>query len=270
MKVFISADIEGISTTTCWDDTENDKAPYKYHALQMTKEVLAACNGAISAGAKEIFVKDAHGYAMNIDTTMLPDCVKVHRRWSGHPYSMVEGIDKSFDACVFIGYHSASYQDGNPLAHTMTGKIQYIKINNQITSEFMIFSYAAALENVPTVFLSGDKNLCDYSTINPAHPKLITLAVKEGIGASTINYPPNLMLKKIEEGVSASLKQDLKNACVKLPEKFNVEVCYKTNSSADKASYYPGVKRVDPYTVSFKSKNYFDVLTTFKFILLLQ
>lgn len=268
MKVFISADIEGVTTTSDWQETFASEACYKEHALQMTKEVLAACEGAINAGAKEIFVKDAHGSARNIIQNMLPDCVKIHRKWSGHPYGMVDGIDSTFDAVMFIGYHSAAYQSTNPLAHTMNTKNSYITINDSIASEFTLHSYAAAIEKVPTIFLSGDKGLCEYSlSSNPSHPKLVTVSVKEGKGEATINYSPNLMIKTIKEKAEFSLKQDLKNALIKLPNYFKVEVSYKEHIMAEKNQYFPNVDRKDEHTLTFERDNFFDVLRTLKFIL---
>jgi len=63
MKIFINADIEGVTTTTRWEETGSNNASYFPHAMQMTNEVLAACEGALAAGATEIVVKDAHGSA---------------------------------------------------------------------------------------------------------------------------------------------------------------------------------------------------------------
>lgn len=264
MKIFISADIEGITTTTFWDETIPGKEEYKTHAEQMTKEVVAACEGATAAGATEIIVRDAHGYANNIDITKLPSNVKLIRGWSGHPYSMVYGIDRSFDAAIFIGYHSAASRCGNPLSHTETLKSQYVKINGQLASEFLLYSYATALEGVPTVFLSGDKMLCeDYSSL---HPNLITCPVKEGLGASSINYNPIETTNQIKSGVERALTQDLKNSLVKLPEHFELEICYKDHVNAEKFSYFPGVEKINDNTVIYKTNNYFDLLTVFNFI----
>ena len=68
MKVFISADIEGTTLTTYWDQTRTlTEAKAKPHCQQMTREVVAACEGAIAAGATEILIKDAHGKGINID-----------------------------------------------------------------------------------------------------------------------------------------------------------------------------------------------------------
>ena len=54
MKIFISADIEGVATTTLWPETEKGSEDYRLHAQQMTMEVIAACEAASEAGASEI------------------------------------------------------------------------------------------------------------------------------------------------------------------------------------------------------------------------
>ena len=47
MKLYISADIEGTTGITRWDETENGHSRYPYFAEQMTREVAAAINGAL-------------------------------------------------------------------------------------------------------------------------------------------------------------------------------------------------------------------------------
>jgi len=264
MKVFISADIEGVTTTTFWSETNPDAPEYKQHAQQMTEEVLAACEGANAAGATEIIVRDAHGMANNIDITQLPANVKLIRGWSRHPYLMVQGLDHSFDAAIFIGYHSGASKAGSPLSHTESGRPFYVKINGELASEFMLFSYAALLEKVPTVFLSGDKMLCEDS--KHLHPNLVCCPVKEGEGASTINNNPKNTLKEIREGVEFALRQDLKKCLGELPQEFELEVCYKEHMNAEKASYFPGVKKINDTTVVFSTTDYFELLRTFSFI----
>ena len=182
MKVFISADIEGVATTLSHEDCRPGNPNYPYHCDEMTKEVLAACEGAMEAGADEIVIKDAHGPACNIDSKVLPPCAQIIKGWSGHPFLMVEGLDKSFDAALFVGYHGAASREGNPMSHTVSGRPAYIKLNGRICSEFMMFSLCAASLGVPTVYLSGDQQLCEDS--QDLHPCLVTTAVKEGTGGA--------------------------------------------------------------------------------------
>ena len=264
MKVFISADIEGVATTTVWDETNPTHGSYALHAKHMTEEVLACIRGASKAGAKEIVVKDAHGPATNIDPTRMPSGVTLMRGWQGHPYMMAEGIDKTFDVAMFIGYHSSAGRMGNPMSHTFS-PCNYLKINNVLASEFLLYSFACALEGVPTVFLSGDRMLCD--DFRDLHPRLITCPVKDGIGAMTINYSAEDALRSIEELSEKALRQDMSNALVKLPDYFQAEICFKDHALAEKASYFPGVKKDSDTIITFGSQSLYEVLQTIVWIM---
>jgi len=265
MKIFICADMEGITTSTTWDNVDSRHGSYSQHAKQMTDEVLACIQGAKEAGATEIVIKDAHDTALNIDPTVMPSGVKLLRGWSGHPYSMVEGIDKTFDAAMFVGHHSAAGKVGNPLAHTYTGRCNYVKINGRLASEFMIYSYACAMEGIPTVFLSGDKMLCDDS--KDLHPKLMCCPVKEGIGAMTISYSPTDNLANIKKLSKEALSQELKNAVIELPSHFEVEFCFKEHKVVEKVSYFPGMVKKSDYILTFETDNFFEVLRTIVWVL---
>src|SRR5512136_751367 len=98
MKIFITADIEGITGAAHWDETDKKQADYSELREQMTAEVSAACQGALNAGATEIWVKDAHWSARNILAAKLPRQVRLIREWSGHPFSMMQEIDETFQA----------------------------------------------------------------------------------------------------------------------------------------------------------------------------
>ena len=74
--------------------------------------------------------------------------------------SMVQELDDSFDAAMFVGYHSKAGDETNPLAHTMTLRVMRMRINGEPVSEFVLYSYAAAYVGVPVVFVSGDKGIC--------------------------------------------------------------------------------------------------------------
>ena len=200
MKVFISVDIEGVTGINSWSETELGNPDHAQFKDQMTRETVAACEGAIAMGAKEIFVKDAHDSARNIDMMKLPKCVRLSRGWASNPDSMMAGLDESFDAALFVGYHSAAGYNGNPLAHTMTTNLNYIKINGELASEYVLNSYVAAGYGVPVTFLSGDKMLCEKT--KDLNPNIVTVAVKECEGGATISLNPEYACELISEGVA--------------------------------------------------------------------
>jgi D-amino peptidase len=258
MKIYISADIEGITGVTHWDETNLAKSEYEPFREQMTTEVIAACEGALQAGASEIWVKDAHDSGRNLIGASLPHEVRLVRGWSGHPLMMVQELDETFHAAMFIGYHSRAGANTSPLAHTMSGGVVQVTINDQAASEFMIHALAAAYFKVPVVFVSGDKGLCDE--VNKINPHIVTVAVKEGIGNSTINIHPHLAINRIREGVIKALQSDVIQCLQPLPEKFKVNIQYKDLSKAYLNGWYPGAQQINSNTVQFVTDSYFDVM----------
>lgn len=266
MKVFISADIEGTTLTSRWDETHpvNETAKARPFTEQMTREVKAACEGAIAAGATEIVVKDAHGPGVNLDLTQLPECVQVVRNWCGHPYAMVYGVDETFDAAMFVGYHAAAGRPGNPLSHTYSTATTEVRLNGQVCSEFMLYSWCCAKLGVPSVLLTGDKMLIDDS--QGLHPALQTVAVKKGMGGAIQCIHPALACKKIRAAAQAGLEQDLKNALCTVPEHFVLELSYKEHRDAVRRSYFPGFSLVDSHTIRMETDDLMDVLRCVPFI----
>ena len=265
MKVFISADIEGTAFTTYWDETERDKPYYAAAQLEMTREVRAAIDGAIAAGATEILVNDAHDYAVNLDPNEMPECVELIRGWSGSPMGMVEGIDESFDAAMFVGWHSPAGTFNNPLSHTMTTKNAKVTLNGLPCSEFLLYSWACAMRGVPSVLLAGDKRLTELS--RPLHPGLFTVAVKDGFGGMTRCKAPSRVHREIREAAEASLRQDLHRARIELPKRFTFEVSYRQPKDAVCNSFYPGFKLVDELTIRMTTTDYMNVLRAAWFVL---
>ena len=145
LKVFISVDIEGATGIAHWDEADSGHGDYSEFRERMTQEAVAACEGALAAGATEIWVKDAHGSGRNILQEALPREAVLVRGWSMHPYAMVQELDSSFDACCFVGYHGHASHPDNPLSHTNTGLWNRITVNGDDLSEYRQHAYTAAL-----------------------------------------------------------------------------------------------------------------------------
>ncbi|MFQ6613817.1 MAG: M55 family metallopeptidase [Fidelibacterota bacterium] len=266
MNVYISADIEGVTGVAHWDEATHTKPDYAEFREQMTAEVVAACQGALAAGAENILIKDAHATGRNILAGHLPPEARLVRGWSGHPLAMIQELDESFDALLFVGYHSGVATGGNPLAHTMaSSRIAEFRINGELTDEFMLHGYAARLYQVPTVFLSGDQALCDHS--RALIPALETVAVKKGVGNSVVSIQPDLAVSRIREGVKHALKGDLSAGLFPAPDRFQVDIRFTNTTFAYKASWYPGARLLDDLTVRFETTEYFEVMRFVLFIL---
>ena len=263
MKIYISADIEGVAGIAHWDEANKNKADYAAFRDEMTLEVLAACEGAMQSGADEIWIKDAHGSGRNILTANLPACARIIRGWSGHPLDMLQELDETFAAILMIGYHSRAGSAANPLAHTLTGDVREILINGEQTSEFRLHANVAALLGVPVVFVSGDEGLCEE--VEATNPEIRAVSVSRGFGPSSISIAPVQAQRLIRDGVSAAVAGDHQACVIGLAGEFLVDVSYREPTSAYGAGFYPGAEQVGPHTVRFESDDYFEVMRFIKF-----
>ncbi len=265
MKVYISADIEGVANVTFGDETGHGKPGHEPAREQMTAEVAAACEGALATGADEIWVKDAHYQANNLIPGRLPKPVRLIRGWSGHPLSMMQELDGSFDAAMMIGYHARARAGASPLEHTFTGRASEIRVNDRPFSEFAFAAYAATHHDVPVALISGDEGVCAEAT--ELCPQISAVPVKRGVGASTISIHPDAACERIRQAAETALAGDLPSRVISLPSRFSIDVVFRRHADAYAGSFYPGATLTDPSTVQFETDDYFEVLRMLSFLL---
>lgn len=262
MKIYISADIEGITGVSTWLEAA-DSASLEA-CEQMTKEVAAACEGALEAGATEIIVKDAHGEGKNLIHSMLPKQVKILSGWRNHPFNMVEGLDESFTGVMFIGYHSDALTNTSPLAHTLSPtSIRGIWINGEPASEFTIYNGAANSVGVPAIMVSGDSGLIE--TVKGFDKQIQTVVTQEGIGGGIVSQHPEVSCEQIKQAAKQAV-QNLVRKNIQQPEEFTVRVAFTKHQDAYKYSFYPGAEQVGAFEVAYTSTHYIDILTFLLFM----
>ncbi|WP_054739121.1 M55 family metallopeptidase [Cellulosilyticum ruminicola] len=265
MKVYISADIEGVTGISNWDETHKGHEGYEIYRLQMTKEVAAACKALLEAGVTEILVKDAHEDGKNLIHELLPKEVKIISGWSNHPLSMIEGLDESFDAAVFIGYHSGADTNGSPLKHSLNpDKIRNIQINGEIADEFLIFAYGAYYLKVPVVAVTGDGNLIRH--VRRFDSKIETVATGEGFGGALVSIHPEVAIERIYKHVKKAVEADLNQYAIHNQKEYELVVEFTRHEDAYKYSFYPGVEQISEYSVCFKTNDYMQVLSFLLFM----
>ena len=251
--------MERITGVTHWNEVDPDKPDYAQFQKRMTEEVVSACRGALDAGAEKILVKDAHYTGRNILPADLPEEAELIRGWSGHPYSMVQELDGTFDALMMVGYHSRAGSGGNPLSHTMSsGKIERMVINGREASEFLLHGYVGAKHGVPMAFVAGDKELC--REVTEVSPDTATFVTMEGVGDSTISIHPGKSLRTIRKTVCDALKSVHRSSVWSLPDEFELSIRYVKQTAAYRASQYTGAETVSPKTVRFRAKDYDDIM----------
>jgi D-amino peptidase len=264
MKIFISADMEGCAGLVSWPETELNSPEHERAAREMTLEVKTVCETLFENGVSEITVNDAHDSGKNIFYDQLPKGVKIVRNWMGSPYSMVEGLDESYDGAIFIGYHSAASMDGNPLSHTMNPELGKIILNGMLCSEYLLHAYAAADLGVPVIMLSGDRMICEWA--EKFNSGISIAPLKEGVGGGIISLSQADALDLIRIKTVEALK-NIEKCRIEIPESFQISVEYKKHEDAYRASFYPGVEKISSREVKYRAENIKDMLTTNMFIL---
>jgi D-amino peptidase len=136
LKIYISVDMEGIGGVSTWDvQAGSEGSEYEKFRKLMTAEANAAIQAAFDAGATQVLVSDSHGNGQNLDIELLDKRVRLIRAWP-RPLLMMQGLDSTFDAAVFIGYHAREGQSKAVLAHTMSSRgVFEIKLNETVVPE---------------------------------------------------------------------------------------------------------------------------------------
>lgn len=255
LKVFISVDMEGVGGVSTWDiQAGSEGRDYGTFRRLMTLEVNAAIAGAFEAGATEVLVGDSHGDAQNLDLELLDKRVRVIRAWP-RPLLMMQGLDETFDAVVFVGYHAGEGQADAVLAHTMSGlDVFEIKLNGIVVQEAGFNAAIAGEFGVPVVFLSGDQTICDDA--RNLLGALETAAVKEATGYySAKMMHPEEAQRLIREGVRRGVERRDELSPFKMDHPVEMEITFKNTVNAELAAQLPGVERPSGNTIAFTAED---------------
>src|SRR5436190_18055606 len=148
LKIYISADMEGIVGVVTGDQLSPQGFEYGRFREFMTQEVNAAIEAAFAGGATEIVVSDSHGNGENLLIDKLPKNVTIVRSWP-RPLMMMQGIDETFDAAIFIGYHTSTNNMSGVRAHTISSaRLADIRLNDTSMPEAGINAAIAGHFNV--------------------------------------------------------------------------------------------------------------------------
>jgi len=261
LKVFISVDMEGISGIIHWDECSSRGSDYPLFRKLMTQEANAAIEGAQAAGAIEILVRDAHGSMRNILPDLLHPEAELLRDWSGGPLIMMEGIDETFDAVIFLGYHARAGTPNAVLEHNMTLSFLDVVLNGKKMPEAGINGAIAGHFGVPVVLIAGD--LAVTHQARELFGDIETVVVKEGIGQAGKMLHPQKAQEMIKKKTEKALKRLKDFKPYKLNSPYTMEITFTDEKSANRVSWIPGAKRSGDRSVSFTSNDFMEVLKFF-------
>ena len=253
-KVYISVDMEGVAGTVTADQLGPTGFEYERFRRFMTNEALAAVQAAKHAGATEIVVSDSHGNGENLLIELFPADVKIVRSWPRHG-SMMAGLDASFDAALFVGYHASTTNPHGVRAHTFSSAhLAKVALNgNAVTEGEFNAAYAGAF-GVPVIFASGDD--VAMAELKSRLGNLETVETKKALGFhSAETLTPEASSSRIQVGAEAAFARlhDFKPYVVKPP--ITLEITFKNYTPAEMLTYLRVVERVDSHTIRFVAQD---------------
>jgi D-amino peptidase len=250
LKVYISADMEGVAGTVTGDQLGPAGFEYQRFREIMTAEVNAAIAAARAAGATKILVSDSHGNGENLLMEKLPQDIQLIRSWP-RPLMMMEGIDETFDAVLLIGYHAGTGNVRGVRAHTMSSaNLTAIRLNGVDVPEAGISAAIAGDFGVPVVMISGDDAIAEEATglLGPIE----TAVTKWSLGFhSARTLMPEASYALIGQKVSAALGRLGDFRPYELEGPIRLEISFKNYMPAEVLSMLPNVERVDSHTILF-------------------
>jgi D-amino peptidase len=259
MRLYISADIEGIVGVVSRDHTSPEGFEYERARDWMTDTVVAACEAAQEAGATEIVVSDSHGNGESIKIEKLPESVQLVRSWP-RPLCMMQGIEVgSFAGALLIGYHSGASNPAGVLAHTLSGSaFQEVRVNGQVMNEAGLNAAIAGHYGVPVIYASGD----DVATaeIRDIVGDIETTTVKWAHSTrSARTLTPAAAHKAVRAGVKRAIARIGEARPFRLKPPFALEVRFRHRLPVEHLAYLRFVTQVDAYTIRYEAEDAVDM-----------
>ena len=251
-KVYISVDMEGITGVVGDDQVSAGGAEYGRTRTLMAGDTNAAIEGARLAGATDILVNDSHGGQRNLRLEDLAPGVRlISHTFKRH--GMMEGLDESFDAVLFVGYHAKAGASRGVFAHTGSGVVRDLTINGRSVGESGMNAALAAWYGVPVVMVSGDDAAVEEVTA--VVPGVKGAVVKRAINSRAAE------LQAVDEArarIRQAARDGVSGATRPAPAReasYRVQLRYANVAYPEIATAFQEVELVAPDTVAFTRRS---------------
>jgi D-amino peptidase len=206
------------------------------------------------AGAGDIVVADAHGNGENLLIERFPANVRIVRSWPRH-LSMMAGIDSSFDAAMFIGYHASTHNPTGVRAHTFSSaRLTRVAINGTEVTEGAWNAAIAGELGVPVVFVSGDD--AAVAEVRKLVGNIEAVETKQSLGFHAANtLTPEAARVRIETGAEAALKRISAFKPYRVSNPVTIDVSFKNVTPAEAATYLKMFERTGSHSIRYHAKD---------------
>lgn len=254
VKIFISADMEGLTGVVTGDQLGPTGFEYAAFREVMTAEVNAAIEAARASGATEILVADSHGNMENLLLDKLPPDVQVVRS-NPRPLGMMEGIDATFAGVIFVGYHASTTNPRGVRAHTLSSAtLADVRLGGVSMPESGLNAALAGHYGVPVLAISGDD--AAVAEAKALIGDVEGAVVKWATGFhSARTLTPSAGREVIKAAVKRAMarRSDFKPYRVSMPAE--LEIRFKNYRPAEILALLPGVSRADAHSVRLTVKD---------------
>jgi len=253
-KVYISADIEGISDIVTGLSTMRSGHDFGIARKRFAKEINAAVRACFDFGCSDVTICEGHA---DMENLIIEDLDPRIRLISGamRQSLQMEGIEMGYDAYISFGHAGAGLNIDGVLNHCYNGrKIYNVRLNGQtMNTETIINATIAGHYGIPLIAVIGDSAV--VREVKEFVPNCEGVAVKEGLSRHcAISYHPQVCEQMIYDGVSIALKKAADIKPLDLGSQITLEIDYKETSMADSACLVPGVVRLAPRTISYSGE----------------
>ena len=247
-KVYISVDLEGISGVNADDQTSAGQPEYGRARKLMAEDANAAIRGAFEGGATDVLVNDSHGSQRNL----LPEDLDPRARLITHSFKrhgMMEGLDDTFDAVIFVGYHAKADAPRGLFAHTGSGVVRDLQINGRSVGEGGMNALLAAWYGVPVVAVSGDD--VAIAEVKESVPSIRGVVVKRAINVRAAELKPLQAARREIQEASRDGVQGAKRTAPQRQGPFKVQMRYRNFTFPEVVTAFREIEPVAPDTVAF-------------------
>lgn len=251
-KVYISVDMEGISGVNSDNQTSATGAEYGRARKLMVEDANAAIRGAFEGGATDVLVNDSHGGQRNL----LPEDLDPRARLISHSFKrhgMMEGLDSTFDAVLFVGYHAKAGSPRGVFAHTGSGVVADLQVNGLSVGEGGMNAILARWYGVPVVLVTGDDVAIEQQKATA--PDVRGVIVKRAINTRAVELLP---LVEARRNIQQAARDAVAGARKGRPERlaqYTVRMTFPNPNIPEVVTAFREVKLVTPTTVEFSRES---------------
>jgi D-amino peptidase len=262
VKVFISFDMEGVAGIVDWSQCRAPGQPYEEGRALLLGEVNAAIDGALAGGATEITCNDSHGTMNNLNPAQLHGRA-AYLAGRHKPLYMMEGLDASFGAVFFIGYHGSISGASSVLSHTYNPLvISRVTLNGTECGESAINALVALGHRVPIALITGDQVAIAEAEPFAAGAERVT--VKESITRfAARQLHPEQAREQISAAAAAAVRRAGSMTPPDLARPVRLDVATQTADLAEVACWVKGVERSGTRSVRIEADDPLAVYRSF-------